>query len=341
MLNYYYDQFLNTNASKSSDAKRKKTETDDKIRTPYAVDRDRILYCKAFRRLKHKTQVFIAPQGDHFISRLTHTLEVSQIARTIARALKLNEELCEAIALGHDLGHTPFGHAGEQAIREVTGIKFTHARQSIRVVEYIEKSGKGLNLTRQVKDGIFLHSKGKGEIIPTGENEIPHTLEGQIVRLADIIAYTNHDTTDAIRSFLISEEDLPFAVKSNLGITHSQRIASMVTDIVYSTVANNYRQITMSKEKLDALTLFRTFLYKTVYNYPSVVKEATKAKKITEELFGYFYDHYPEVPYQTNDKITDIVDYISGMTDQFAINCYKSIFIPNAWRASEQTNRRY
>ncbi len=335
MLNCYYDQFLNINAAQSSDAKRKKKEPDDEIRTPYAVDRDRILYCKAFRRLKHKTQVFIAPKGDHFISRLTHTLEVSQIARTIARALKLNEELCEAIALGHDLGHTPFGHAGEESIREITGRQFTHARQSIRVVEYIEKNGKGLNLTKQVKEGIFLHSKGKGEIIPLDKNGLSCTLEGQIVRLADIIAYANHDTADAIRSSLIAEADLPDAVKSKLGVTHSQRIASMVIDIIHNTVENKYRQIVMSKERLDALVLFRDFLYKTVYNHPSVAKEAIKAKKIIKELFEYFYDHCSEVLCSSDDKMTNIIDYISGMTDQFAINCYKSIFIPNAWRTNE------
>ncbi len=334
MLNRYYDNFLNPRAVRSDDAKRWKSEADDPIRTPYAVDRDRILYSKAFRRLKHKTQVFIAPEGDHFISRLTHTLEVSQIARTIAKGLRLNEELCEAIALGHDLGHTPFGHAGEEALKEITGGSFTHARQSLRVIDKIENGGAGLNLTFQTRNGIALHSKGQGAIISSDNKMMPNTLEGQIVRIADIIAYTNHDTADAIRSSLITEEQLPLEVKELLGRTHSKRIATMVIDVIKSTTKNGYKQVTMSDNLLEALSLFRSFLYKTVYQHNEVKREAEKAKKIVKELFYYIYEN-EKTFLNKKDRMQAVVDYISGMTDQFAINYYKSCFIPKPWRENE------
>ncbi|GMT43382.1 MAG: deoxyguanosinetriphosphate triphosphohydrolase-like protein [bacterium] len=331
MLNQCYEDFLNDKAARSIDAERIIKEQYDPVRTPYAVDRDRILYSKAFRRLKHKTQVFIAPEGDHFISRLTHTLEVSQIARTIARALKLNEELCEAIALGHDLGHTPFGHAGEEALNEITNGRFTHARQSLRVVDSIENNGSGLNLTLQVRNGIALHSKGTGHIIPSDKKMLPNTLEGQIVRISDLIAYANHDTADAIRSSLITEDQLPKEVKECLGITHSKRIAAMVIDIIDNTIKNDYKQIVMSEKVFEALKLFRTFLYKAVYHHNLVRNEAEKAKKIVKALF-YYICECNKTASKTEDTTQSAVDYISGMTDQFAINYYKSCFIPKPWR---------
>jgi dGTPase len=294
------------------------------IRTEFQRDRDRIIHSKAFRRLKHKTQVFIAPEGDHYRTRLTHTLEVAQIARTIARALRLNEDLTEAIALGHDLGHTPFGHAGEEALNEVYPPGFRHNEQSLRVVEKLEGK-KGLNLTWEVRDGI-LHHTGPGR---------PATLEGQVVRIADRIAYINHDIDDAIRAGIIKEEDLPKESIEVLGNHHSARINTMVVDLV----ENSWDQpeIKMSPQVREAMDELREFLFKNVYIGSLAKKEESKARRIIKIL----YQHYVENPCLLPDYMQEAidregvercaVDYVAGMTDRFAIRMFENYFLPFPW----------
>jgi dGTPase len=306
------------------------------LRPAFQHDRDRIIHSKAFRRLKHKTQVFLAPSGDHFRTRLTHTLEVSQIARTIAKSLSLNEDLTEAIALGHDLGHTPFGHAGEEVLNSIVPGGFRHPEQSLRVVNEIEK----LNLTHEVRDGILKHSKREGEILPRNPGLLPATLEGQIVRIADTIAYINHDLDDALRAGLLSKKELSessYDFIRILGTTHSQRIGTMVKDIIGRTQDSGMGKITVSETILKAAKDLRNFLNDKVYFLPTVYDGFQKASKIIQELY-YYYLENPEKFYQeagkspTDEPLGKIVcDFIAGMTDRYAFRAYEKIFLPQPW----------
>ncbi len=319
----------------SKNATRPKGDEKDDVRTDFMRDRDRIIHSKAFRRLKHKTQVFISPSGDHYRTRITHTLEVSQIARTIAKALLLNETLTEAIALGHDLGHTPFGHAGEKVLNKKTHGSFKHWKQSLRVVDVIEKDGYGLNLTNQVRDGIIKHSKGRGDIIPKNDDVLARTLEGQIVRIADIIAYVNHDIDDAIRADIIKDADIPKYITETLGDTHAKRIATMVKSVIKETQAIGYKKISMEKEILEALDELRDFLFEKVYLSERVLKEVKKAEKVLNDLFDFFMDNLHLIKKHFSDKPETVVaDYISGMTDRFALNLYSDLFLPKPWEDS-------
>ncbi len=295
------------------------------IRTDFQRDRDRIVYSKAFRRLKHKTQVFISPEGDHYRTRLTHTLEVSQIARTMARSLRLNEDLTEAIALGHDLGHTPFGHAGERVLAEVCSFGFKHNEQSVRVVEFLEKERKGLNLTWEVRDGIRCH---------TGKDS-PATLEGQIVRFADKIAYINHDIEDAIRGGIISESDLPKGCSDVLGNTSSIRINNMIVNIIENSLDGKCVQ--MSQDFQDATNRLRKFMFENVYVGSVAKKEESKAERMVKELFLYLL-HHPELlpsDFQAvipQDGVEQVVlDYVAGMTDRYAVKKFQEVFVPVSW----------
>jgi dGTPase len=301
------------------------------VRTDFQRDRDRILYSNAFRRLKHKTQVFIAPLGDHYVTRLTHTLEVSQIARTITRALNLNEDLAEAISLGHDLGHTPFGHIGEAVLDELYHGGFHHNEQSLRIVDHLENNGHGLNLTWEVRDGILSHSKTNASIMPEA-NEIAGTLEGEVCRLADVVAYVNHDIEDAIRAGAISGGDLPLSVVRVLGMSNSVRINTMVNDIIESSWAASGRvasggniavHILMSPDVLEATNTMRDFLFERLYNVRSADRESEQARQVIRLLYRYFSTHYDKLPleYRLGDDEQErrVVDYIAGMTDRYAL----------------------
>ncbi|NDY42444.1 deoxyguanosinetriphosphate triphosphohydrolase [Dissulfurirhabdus thermomarina] len=314
------------------------------IRTAFQRDRDRIVYSKAFRRLKHKTQVFLSPMGDHYRTRLTHTLEVSEIARTIARALRLNEDLTEAIAMGHDLGHTPFGHAGETVLNEIVPGGFSHCQQSLRVVDLLENEGRGLNLTYEVRDGILKHSKGFGEIIPQNLEEWAATQEGRVMRLADVIAYLSHDLDDAIRSGVISAGDVPGHLTDLLGEGHSARITTMIRDVIENTrVEDGEMHLGVSPEMYEAMLELRKFLYDNVYRAARVHGEFEKARKILRDLFEYFLDH-PEAFRRENRRLFEgdmdelsesepyerrVCDFLAGMTDRYAQNLYEKIFIPS------------
>lgn len=301
---------------------RERPEDPCPIRTDYQRDRDRILHSNAFRRLKHKTQVFLDPVGDHYRTRLTHTLEVSQIARTISRALRLNEDLTEAIALGHDLGHTPFGHSGEDALQTLCPHGFKHYYQSLRVVETIENDGRGLNLTHEVKDGIVCHTKGTAE-----------TPEGIVVKLSDKIAYINHDIEDAIRGGVISSEGLPYEAISVLGRSKSARITTLVTSII----ENSVDEIRMSDEVQKAHDTLRSFMFDQVYTNSIAKSEESKAKQIICFLYEYYKRNPHKLPslYKDIASQTDVdravCDYIAGMTDSFSVNMYKDICIPRGW----------
>lgn len=315
---------------------RLRPEKEGEIRTCFQRDRDRIIHSKAFRRLKHKTQVFLAPKGDHYRTRLTHVLEVSQIARTISRALRLNEDLTEAIALGHDLGHTPFGHAGEDVLREIHPEGFDHFKQSLRVVDFLENSGKGLNLTFEVRDGILKHSKGKGLIIPASEKDSPSTLEGQVVRVSDIIAYLNHDLDDAQRAGVIKKSDIPKDIITVLGDSHSKRIDTMVKNAIYTSSDAGLNSIIFSEEVYEAMNLLRDFLYERVYENPRAKKEFKKAKKILKDLYEYYLEHPEEVfkdipPEKKLNTQRMVCDFIAGMTDRFALITYERLFLPTPW----------
>ncbi len=298
------------------------------IRTAFHRDRDRIIHSKAFRRLKHKTQVFIAPLGDHYVTRLTHTLEVAQIARTIARALNLNEDLTEAIALGHDLGHTPFGHVGEDVLNELFHSGFRHNEQSLRVVDLLENDGQGLNLTREVKDGILHHSKTRVAILGQNWGKM-NTLEGEVGKIADATAYINHDIGDAIRAGIITGDDLPLAATSILGLSHSERINTMVSDIiVYSWAVRGDEAIPqpaigMSPRILEATNNLRDFLFERVYNRRSAEEEVNRVREVICLLYNYFNRHEDRLPteYRAYRDETErrVVDYIAGMTDQYAL----------------------
>lgn len=327
-------EILHPSASCSCRTKgRVKAEKEGEIRTAFQRDRDRIIHSKSFRRLKHKTQVFLAPQGDHYRTRLTHTLDVSQIARTIARALRLNEDLTEAIALGHDLGHPPFGHAGEAILSEILPGGFHHYEQSLRVVDLLECKGKGLNLTYEVRKGIVMHSKGMGEIL-VDNGQTSATLEGQIVRVADVIAYANHDLDDALRAGMVDNKDIPEMLLINLGNTHSKRIDKMVTDVIYTTMETDYSAIGMSQFMKEQLYSLRDFLYTHVYENQVTKKEFYKAIKILKELYEYYTQHsFGEHEYVSRGEPRErvVCDFIAGMTDRFAITTYEKLFIPQPW----------
>ncbi|NLL63962.1 MAG: deoxyguanosinetriphosphate triphosphohydrolase [Ruminococcaceae bacterium] len=298
-------------------------EEECSIRTAYQRDRDRIIHSSSFRRLKHKTQVFLSPAGDHYRTRLTHTFEVSQIARTIARALRLNEDLTEAIALAHDLGHTPFGHAGERALNEVFFEGFKHYEQSLRVVDVLEKDGEGLNLTYEVRDGILCHTTGKAA----------ETLEGRIVKFADRIAYINHDIDDAIRAGILTEEDIPIHLRDVLGKNKTIRINTMVTSII----ENSERDIKMAPEIYEAYVEIHKFMFENVYNNPVCKGEEGKAIAIVQELYKYYVEHPDEMPKlyrevaEKESPKRGACDYISGMSDDFALATYSRLFIPKCW----------
>jgi len=333
------EQTLSPHACRSRNSQgRLHEEPECSIRTCFQRDRDRIIHSKTFRRLKHKTQVFLSPTGDHYRTRLTHALEVSQIARTIAGALRLNEHLTEAISLSHDLGHTPFGHAGESALDELYPGGFRHYEQSLRVVDILEKRGKGLNLTHEVRDGIIKHSKGRSEILPVDLSELPATLEGQIVRVADIIAYVNHDLDDALRAGVIKENDLPDHIRQMLGATHSKRIGTMVRDIITSTLANDGAKLAMTPEIVAAMTDLRSFLYDNVYDVSRVHDDFIKAMKILRELYHYFleledtWDWEEAIAYEPDTpRHRKVCDFIAGMTDRYALDLYTNIFFPKPW----------
>lgn len=296
------------------------------MRTEFQRDRDRIIHCQSFRRLMNKTQVFLAPAGDHYRTRLTHTLEVTQISRIIARALCLNEDLTEAAALGHDLGHTPFGHCGEAAMQELYAKDFTHYKQSLRVVDKLERDGEGLNLTWEVRDGILNHT---GKCMAS-------TLEGVIVKYADRIAYINHDIDDACRAGILQEEDIPEELREILGKTHSKRINTMVTSVIRSSTDSPV--IRMDPEIQTATDRLRDFLFENVYTNPVAKSEEGKAKELLAALFRYFSEHPEQMPelYRRNVEAEGVArcvcDYISGMTDRYAIETYKQLFIPRVWR---------
>ena len=303
------------------------------VRTAFQRDRDRILHSKSFRRLKDKTQVFLFPVGDHYRTRLTHTLEVSQIARTISKSLCLNEDLTEAIALGHDLGHTPFGHAGEDVLDESFPGGFRHNEQSLRVVDVLERDGHGLNLTFEVRDGILKHSKGK-ESIASREN-IPITLEGQVVRIADIIAYVNHDIEDAIRAGVIEQSDLPEEHICVVGRSHGARIDTMVKGVITESIDSP--EIRMTPTVLDATEGLRAYLYDVVYPREEIQSEIYKAKKALKEIFLYFMEH-PENIIQSLDRDTGddtiqriVCDFVAGMSDKMALSTYEKLFLPRPW----------
>ncbi|MFQ5722081.1 MAG: deoxyguanosinetriphosphate triphosphohydrolase [Candidatus Aminicenantales bacterium] len=303
------------------------------MRTAFQRDRDRIIHSKSFRRLKHKTQVFLAPFGDHFRTRLTHTLEVSQIARTIAKALRLNEDLTEAIALGHDLGHTPFGHGGEQTLDKILPGGFTHYEQSLRVVDKLEYEGKGLNLTFEVRDGIVKHSKGRGEILDKEEQDLPLTLEGQVVRVSDIIAYVNHDIDDALRAGVISSSDIPSHLITILGKWPSTRIDKMVEDVINSSLKIELDRIAMSKKIEGSIIELRDFLYERVYFNPQAKEELTKAEKILTDLYNYVLQNPVDYlkPYPQGDSLAKRAgDFIAGMTDSYALGLYEKLFFPHS-----------
>ena len=305
---------------------RLRPEEENEVRTCYQRDVDRIVYCKSFRRLKHKTQVFLQPEGDHYRTRLTHTLEVMRISRTIARALQLNEDLTEAIAFGHDLGHTPFGHAGEKALSDITGKSFRHNEQSLRVVDLLEKDGEGLNLTYETRMGIVGH---------TGDR-IPETLEGQIIRLADRIAYINHDIDDARRAGILQNSDIPTEITDVLGETHSQRINTLVMDIIRHSQGLDHLE--RDPEVAAAMEQLRDFMFERVYRNPVAKGEESKARDIIGMLYEYYLKHPGKLPPDFQPQLSfdgierTVTDYIAGMTDKYAVYKFSEIFIPTAWQ---------
>ncbi len=336
------ESFLSPYGTLSSGATRRHDiETPCTIRTPFQLDRDSIVYSNAFRRLKHKTQVFLSPLGDHYRTRLTHTLEVSEISRNIARAMHLNEDLAEAIALGHDLGHTPFGHGGEKALIEVHSPHFSHSDQSLRVVDVLENRGSGLNLTREVRDGILKHSKGFGNIIPATPGERAVTIEGRIVRIADIIAYLNHDLDDALRGKVVSKNDVPDICVKKLGKTHSQRASTMMEQLVYNSGPENGEFVlSMGKDTFHAMTILRKFLYDKVYRSKAVHNEFIKAKKVIMGLYNYFLENPDQLQAELekmemsnwdsskNKLKKSVCDAIASMTDRYALELYSKLFFP-------------
>ncbi len=322
-------EYLSPYATLSKDSKgRKKQDGKCDIRPEFQRDRDKILHSKSFRRLKQKTQVFLFPKGDHYRTRLTHTLEVSQNARTIAKALRLNEDLVEAISLGHDLGHTPFGHAGERALNRICPYGFEHNEQSVRVVEFLEKDGQGLNLTYEVIDGIRSHQTAGR----------PQTLEGQIVRLSDKIAYVNHDIDDAIRGGVLSKEDIPLKFRKVLGNSIKERLNTIIHDVVINSMDKPVIQ--MSEEVNEAMTGLREFMFENVYLNPVAKREEKKAEQMVENLYHYYMENFEKLPdeflrmaVENGEKKEQIIcDYIAGMTDNYAVKTFQEIFVPESWK---------
>lgn len=322
-------EYLSPYATKSKETLgRKVKEMECDIRTAFQRDRDRILHSKSFRRLKQKTQVFLLPKGDHYRTRLTHTLEVSQNARTIAKALRLNEDLVEAISLGHDLGHTPFGHAGERALEKVCPLGFKHNEQSVRVVEYLEKDGQGLNLTKEVLDGILTHQTASS----------PLTLEGQVVRLSDKIAYMHHDIDDAIRGGILMEADIPPKFRKILGDSTRERLDTVTHDVIINSMDKS--EVQMSEEIAEAMQGLRNFMFENVYRNPVAKSEEGKAVDMIQNLYGYYADHIEKLPEEYlrmmqingDSKEQVICDYIAGMTDNYAVKKFQEIFIPESWK---------
>ena len=306
---------------------REEPPTENDMRTCYQRDCDRILHSKSFRRLMHKTQVFLQPEGDHYRTRMTHTLEVARIARTITRALRLNEDLAEAIAFGHDLGHTPFGHAGEVALSEVTKNPFRHNEQSLRVVDLLEKDGQGLNLTYEVRMGILGHSR---------HSRLPETLEGQIVRKSDQIAYINHDIDDAMRAGILTNSDIPREIADVLGDTHRDRINSLVTNMIVHTLQTG--ELGMDAEVDATMEALRDFMFERVYKNPVAKGEEVKARHILQELYSYYIKHPEKLPADFQPQLSfdgmerTVCDYIAGMTDKYAMYKFEELFIPLAWQ---------
>ena len=310
------------------------------MRTCFQRDRDRVLHCKSFRRLARKTQVFLSPTGDHYRTRITHTLEVSQIARTIARALRLNEDLTEAISLGHDLGHTPFGHTGEAVLDRLLPGGFHHTRQSLRVVDLLERDGQGLNLTHEVREGIERHSKGKGAILSTDAADAPSTLEAHVVRVADIIAYLNHDLDDAVRAQILDPDDVPAEIQQQVGRHHSERITSMVGDVLGATDLEREQMIRLSPRGEQVLDALRDFLYERVYDNPLVHGDLEKAERVLEALWHHFVDEEPETfreVYWPDGVPADetieraVADFIASMTDRYALRLHGELLLPQHW----------
>jgi dGTPase len=330
-------EYLAPSAAHSAASRgRQRSEPDDPIRPAFQRDRDRIIHSKAFRRLKHKTQVFFAPTGDHYRTRLTHTLEVSQIARSIAKVLRLHEELTEAIALGHDLGHPPFGHAGERVIDQLVPGGFSHYEQSLRIVDVLENGRQGLNLTWEVRDGIARHSKGKhGLPVGAPPADRASTIEGQIARVADIIAYVNHDIDDAVRAGVLDVDQLPPSSTAMLGRTSSERINTMVTDVVHQTLAGGLTDVRMSEAILSATLALRTFLFEAVYENPRATAEFRK----TSGVLGGIWESVCRHPEAYLDRITieqegleaAARDFVAGMTDRYAVALFEELFVPRSW----------
>jgi dGTPase len=324
--------WLAPTASFADEASRQRQEAASAVRTEFQRDRDRIVHSKSFRRLMHKTQVFVAPAGDHYRTRLTHTLEVTQIARTIGRALRLNEDLIEAVGLGHDLGHTPFGHAGEMALAEFLP-HFRHNEQSLRVVDLLEKDGRGLNLTDQVRHGIVHHSKPDDELSASFTG-ISASLEGEVVRLADAVAYINHDWDDAVRAGIVANEELPPLVVERLGASHAQRIDTLVTDIIASSVIDDSEPIVrMSAEGLAAANQMRAFLFERVYYPLNRTPNTVKAQGVIAALCAYYLEHFDRMPQEYRKRDGDppdrlVADYVASMTDRYAIDRYRALFVP-------------
>lgn len=326
-------------AALSARSSRLRPETECDLRSSFQRDRDRIVHSKSFRRLKHKTQVFLAPTGDHYRTRLTHTLEVAQIARTLARAFKLNEDLTEAICLGHDLGHTPFGHAGEEVLNQIYSKGFTHHEQSLRVVDKLEKDGEGLNLTNEVRDGILKHSKGKGSILSPEKNRAPITVEGRIVRVSDIIAYIAHDVDDALRGSVITEKDIPDECLKILGVRTSTRINTMVRDILTSSIQKeDDLELHFSPDVEKAMLTLRDFLYDCVYDINYVHADFIRSAKVIQELFEVFMNdddiyltEIGPVPLLEDDRARAACDFVAGMTDRYALELYNKVFLPRPW----------
>ena len=312
-------------SDRSTGRPRPEPEREEDVRTCYQRDTDRIVHSKAFRRLMHKTQVFLNPEGDHYRTRMTHTLEVTRIAKTVTRALGLNEDLAEAIAMGHDLGHTPFGHAGEAALTECWGRPFRHNEQSLRVVDILEKDGQGLNLCNEVREGIVGHT---GPVIPK-------TLEGQIVRRADQIAYVNHDIDDAIRAGILTAEDIPRGIAAILGENQRDRINTLVCDIIFT--SREAGSICMTPEIQKALADLRSFMFARVYHNPVAKGEESKAKDMLQMLFRFYVDHPEQLPADFQPQMSfdglgrTVCDYIAGMTDNYAIEKFNEIFVPSGW----------
>jgi dGTPase len=331
------DAILAPEAARSGASQgRVRVEAEDPVRPAFQRDRDRIIHTKAFRRLKHKTQVFFSPLGDHYRTRLTHTLEVSQIARTIAKVLRLNEELTEAIALGHDLGHTPFGHAGERVLSALVPGGFNHYEQSLRIVDVLENDRRGLNLSWEVRDGIARHSKGKNGL-PVGAppDQRASTVEGQIARVADIVAYVNHDIDDAVRAGIIEESSLPADAVAILGRTPSERIGRLVTNVVEQTLDGSLSEVRMSPEVLDAMLALRAFMFEAVYENQVATAEFAKA----DGILGGLWEKVRQAPARFLDVRTletegldrAAQDFLAGMTDRYAVNLFEQLYIPKPW----------